>query len=64
MRFAKWPCDRCTEEVDFGKKKIIFSGEAHYDLVAFGAQKTHTYILKSQRIQTESLFDAVFDPEE
>ena len=34
MRFplAKWTCDRLTEDADFGKKKIIFLGEAHFDL--------------------------------
>ena len=31
IRFAKWACDRLTEDADFGKKKIIFS-EAHFDL--------------------------------
>ena len=30
--FAEWACDRLTEDVDFGKKKIIFSDEAHFDL--------------------------------
>ena len=32
FRFAKWACDRHTEDADFGKKKIIFSDEAHFDL--------------------------------
>ena len=33
FRFAKWVCDRLTEDADFGKKKkIIFSDEAHFDL--------------------------------
>ena len=34
MRFrkAKWTCDRLTKDADFGKKKIIFSDEAHFDL--------------------------------
>ena len=32
QRFAKWACDRVTEDTDFGKKKIIFSDEAHFDL--------------------------------
>ena len=31
QRFAKWACDRFTENIDFGKK-IIFSNEAHFDL--------------------------------
>ena len=30
--FAKWACDRLTEDADFGKKKIMFSDEAHFDL--------------------------------
>ena len=25
-------CDRHTEDADFGKKKIIFSGKAHFDI--------------------------------
>ena len=32
FRFAKWACDRLTEDADFGKKKIIFSDEAHFNL--------------------------------
>ena len=34
FRFAKWACDRLTEDADFGKKKkkINFSEEAHFDL--------------------------------
>ena len=35
FRFAKWVCDRLTEDADFGKKKkkkIIFSDEAHFEL--------------------------------
>ena len=32
LHFAKWACDRFTEDADFGKKKIIFSDEAHFDL--------------------------------
>ena len=31
FRFAKWACDRLTEDADFGKK-IIFSDEVHFDL--------------------------------
>ena len=54
--FAKWACDRVTEDADFGKKKIIFSDEAYLDLgrdasklVAFGAQKNCKHALKSRR---------------
>ena len=32
QRFGKLACDRLTEAADFGKKKIIFSDEAHFDL--------------------------------
>ena len=35
FRFAKWACDRLTEDSDFGKKKIIFSDEAHFDLCGY-----------------------------
>ena len=31
-RFARWACVGLTEDVDFGKKEIIFSAEAHFDL--------------------------------
>ena len=31
FRFAKWACDRLTEDTDFGNK-IIFSDEAHFEL--------------------------------
>ena len=31
FRLAKWACDRLTEEAYFGKKKIVFSDEAHFD---------------------------------
>ena len=27
-----WICDRLVEDADLGKKKIIFSNEAHFDL--------------------------------
>ena len=36
FRFAKWASDR-QKMLIFVKKKIIFSDEAHFDLVAFGA---------------------------
>ena len=32
IHFAKWACDRLTEDADFSKKNIIFSDEAHFDL--------------------------------
>ena len=34
-RLAKCACDRLTEDVDFGKKKIIFSDETHFDLAKY-----------------------------
>ena len=50
MRFNKWACDRLTEDADFGKKKIIFSDEAHFDLCQncriWGTEKPHAYIEK------------------
>ena len=33
------------------------------EIVAFGAQKTHTHTLQSRRTQNESLFGADFGPE-
>ena len=68
---GKWACDRLTEDADFGKKKIIFSGEAHFDLGGYvnklncriWAQKNRTQTLKSRRTQSESLFVADFGPE-
>ena len=35
FRFAKWDCDRIKEDANFGKKKIIFSDEAHFDLLGY-----------------------------
>ena len=32
IHLNKWACNRLTEDADFGKKKIIFSEEAHFDL--------------------------------
>ena len=32
QRFAKWACNRLTEDADFGKTKIFFSDKAHFDL--------------------------------
>ena len=55
-RWAKWACDRITEDADFDKKKIIFSGEAHFDLGGYvnkqncriwGIENRHAYIEKS-----------------
>ena len=71
FRFAKWACDRLTEDADFGKKKIIFSDEAHFDLGGYvnkqncriwNTETLHTYI-KIRRTQNESLFCTDFGPE-
>lgn len=54
FRFAKWACDRLTEDADFAKK-IIFSDEAHFDLGGYvnkqncriwGTENPHAYIEK------------------
>ena len=51
--FAKWACDRHTEDADFGQKKVIFSDEAHFDLDGYvnkqncriwGTENPHAYI--------------------
>ena len=50
--WAKWVCDRLTEDGDFGKKKIIFSDEAHFDLgwyVNNKIENLHAYIEKPMR---------------
>ena len=55
FRFAKWACNRLTENAGFGKKKIIFSDEAHFDLDGYvnkqncciwGTENPHAYIEK------------------
>ena len=55
FRFTNWACDRFTEDTDFGKKKIIFSLEAHFDLGRYvnkqscsiwGTGNPHAYIEK------------------
>ena len=55
QRFTKWACDRLTADVDFGKKKIIFSDQAHFDLGGYvnkqncriwGTENPHAYIVK------------------
>ena len=55
QRFAKWPCDRFTEDADFAKKKIIFSDEAHFDLGG--------YVNKQNCRHNESLFGVDFSPD-
>ena len=69
QRFAKWAHGRLTEDADFVKKKIIFSDEAHFDLInliinkqncrIWGTENPQAYI----KSQNESLFGADFGPE-
>ena len=51
--FAKWAYDRLTDDADFGKKKIVFSDEAHFDLGGYvnkqtcrilGTKNLHAYV--------------------
>ena len=66
QRWTKWICDRHTEDTYFGKKKIIFSDEADFDLGGYVNKKncriwgTHTF--NSRRRQNESVFGADFGP--
>ena len=50
QRFAKWACNRLTEDADFRKKKKIkFSNESHFDLGGYvnkGMESSHEYIKK------------------
>ena len=51
QRFAKWACDRLTEDADFGKKKkIIFSDQAHFDLGGY-VNKQNSYIWGTENPQ-------------
>ena len=50
---GKWASDRLTKDDDFGKNKIIFSGEAHFDIGGYkqncrlwGTENPHAYIEK------------------
>ena len=49
--FAKWACDRLTEDTDFGKKKSFFRAKLSH-LGQFGMHP-----MKSRHSQNESLFD-------
>ena len=56
FRFAKWACDRLTEDADFGKKSsfqmkliLILAGMSTSKIVAFGTQKNRMHTLKSRR---------------
>ena len=60
----KWICDRLTEDADFGKKKIIFSDEARFDLGWYvnkqncriwGTENPHAYIEKSMHTAEATL---------
>ena len=64
IRFANWACGRLTEDADFGKKKIIFSDEAYFDIGGYvNKQNTRMHTLKRRRTQNESLFGAALGPE-
>ena len=60
FRFAKWACERLTEDADFGKKKKIFSGEAHFNLgehvnklncSIWGTENPYAYIEKPTHLK-------------
>ena len=69
--FAKWACLPDLQKMPILAKKIIFSDDVYFGFggyvnkpnIAFGAQKTRTYALKSRRTQNESLFGVDFGPE-
>ena len=47
FRFAKWACDRLTEDAKdtiLAKKKIIFSDEAHFDFHGYVNKQKFTYL--------------------
>ena len=45
QHFAKWACDRLTEDANFGKKKIIFSCNKQ-NCYIWGIKNTLAYIEK------------------
>ena len=57
FRFAKWACDRFTEDFEFGKN-LHFSGEAHFNhfdlnkqnCSIWGTENPHAYIEKPTHI--------------
>ena len=51
FRFAKWACDRLTEDADFAKKKSSF--QMKLILILVGTHKTRTHTLKSRYTQNE-----------
>ena len=60
IRFIKWASDRLTEDADFGKKKLSFSDEAHFDLGGYvnkqncricGRENPHAYIEKPTHLK-------------
>ena len=64
QRFAKWVCDRLTEDADF-RKKIIFSDEAHFDLGGYvnmqnyriwGTENQHAYLEKPTHSKRVTIF--------
>ena len=66
FRFAKWACNRITEDADFDKKKIIFSDEIDFYLggyVGKQAKLSHLGHRKPAGLQNELLFGGDFGPE-
>ena len=70
LHFAKWACDRLTEDANFGTKKNhlfililadMFRKQAKLSLL--GHKKTRTHTLNSRHTQNESLFGADIGPE-
>ena len=56
--FAKWACDRVTEDADFGKKNFDLSGYVNKkNCHIWGTDNSHAYI------ENESLVGANFGPE-
>ena len=67
----RWEILRQIDFGDFGKKKITFSDEAHFDLGGYvnkqncriwGTENPHAYN-EIRRIQNQSLFGEDFGPE-
>ena len=59
-----WACDQLTEDAVFGKKKIIFSDEAHFDLRGYvnkqncriwRTENQHAYIEKADAIKMSQI---------
>ena len=54
IRFAKWTSDRLIEDSDFGKKKIIFPDEAHFDLGRYvNKQNCRIWVIENKHAYIE-----------